>query len=171
MVSRGKTVLLKCSVLLNYWFEIMGEESVTSIHPYDEFYVNLLFDHSIYWPMCTHMGQWDLGLSSWSNEKSLTAISIPFFCFLFVTAWFTLASSLWTYSVPLAWFTICHFNWAICSRRARIWNILRVITADRQSKGGEGKERDWHIVIETHRLNDWDNNSKPINIASYHHNR
>ena len=34
----------------------MGEESVTSIHLYDEFYVNLLFDRSIYPPMCTHMG-------------------------------------------------------------------------------------------------------------------
>ena len=34
----------------------MGEEYVTSIHLYDEFYVNLLFDRSIYRPMCTHMG-------------------------------------------------------------------------------------------------------------------
>ena len=34
----------------------MGEESVTSIHLYDEFYVNLLFDRSIYRPMRTHMG-------------------------------------------------------------------------------------------------------------------
>ena len=37
--------------------EIMGEESVTSIHLYDEFNVNLLFDRSIHRPMCTHMGQ------------------------------------------------------------------------------------------------------------------
>ena len=31
-----------------------GGESVTSIDHYDEFYVNLLFDRSIYRPMCTH---------------------------------------------------------------------------------------------------------------------
>ena len=37
--------------------EIVGEEFVTSIHHYNEFYVNLLFDRSIYRPMCTHMGK------------------------------------------------------------------------------------------------------------------
>ena len=42
--------------MLNYQLEIVGDESVTSIDHYDEFYVNLLFDHSIYRPMCTHMG-------------------------------------------------------------------------------------------------------------------
>ena len=36
--------------------EIVGVESLTSIDFYDKFYVNLLFDHSIYRLMCTHMG-------------------------------------------------------------------------------------------------------------------
>ena len=30
---------------------------MTSIDHYDNFYVNLLFDRSIYRPMCTHMGK------------------------------------------------------------------------------------------------------------------
>ena len=42
--------------MLNYQLEIVGEELVTSIGDSDEFYVNLLFDRSIYRPMCTHMG-------------------------------------------------------------------------------------------------------------------
>ena len=33
-----------------------GGESETSIDHYDESYVNLLFNRSIYRPMCTHMG-------------------------------------------------------------------------------------------------------------------
>ena len=40
----------------NYELEIVGEEFVSSIGHSDEFYVNLRFDHSIYQPMCTHMG-------------------------------------------------------------------------------------------------------------------
>ena len=43
--------------MLNYQLEILGEEFVTSIGPSDEFHVNLLFDRSIYRPMCTYMGQ------------------------------------------------------------------------------------------------------------------
>ena len=35
----------------NYRLDILGDESL-----YDEFYVNLLFDRSVYRPMCTHMG-------------------------------------------------------------------------------------------------------------------
>ena len=36
--------------------EIVEDEFLVSINHYDEFHVNLLFDHSIYRPMCTHMG-------------------------------------------------------------------------------------------------------------------
>ena len=42
--------------MLNYQLEIVGAEFVTSIGRSDEFYTNLLFDRSIYRPMCTHMG-------------------------------------------------------------------------------------------------------------------
>ena len=42
--------------MLNYQLDIVEEEFVTSIGDSDEFYMNLLFDHSIYRPMCTHMG-------------------------------------------------------------------------------------------------------------------
>ena len=40
----------------NYQLEIVGEEFVTSIDHFDEFFVNLLFDRYIYRLMCTHMG-------------------------------------------------------------------------------------------------------------------
>ena len=56
--TKDKTILLECSVMLNYQLEIVGKELVTSIGDSDEFYVNLLFDRSIYRPMCTHMGYW-----------------------------------------------------------------------------------------------------------------
>ena len=42
--------------MLNYQFQIMGDEFVTSNGHEDEFNVNLLFDRSIYRPICTHMG-------------------------------------------------------------------------------------------------------------------
>ena len=42
--------------MLNYQSIIVEYESVTSTDHYDEIYVNLHFDHSIYRPMCTHMG-------------------------------------------------------------------------------------------------------------------
>ena len=42
--------------MLNHQLEIVGEESVTYFDHDDEFYVNLLFDHFIYRPMCTHKG-------------------------------------------------------------------------------------------------------------------
>ena len=45
--------------MLNYQLEIVGEEFVTSIGHSDEFYVNLLFDRSIYRPTYTHMG-WNI---------------------------------------------------------------------------------------------------------------
>ena len=54
--TKDKTFLLECSVMLNYQLEIVEEEFVTFIGDPDEFYVNLLFDSSIYRPMCTHMG-------------------------------------------------------------------------------------------------------------------
>ena len=54
--AKGKTIFLKCSVLLNCLLEIVGDEFVTSIDHFDEFHVNLLFDCSIYRLMCTHMG-------------------------------------------------------------------------------------------------------------------
>ena len=40
----------------NYQLQIVGDEFVISIGHDDKFYVNLLFDRSIYRPMCTHMG-------------------------------------------------------------------------------------------------------------------
>ena len=55
--TKDKTILLECSVMLNYQLEIVGEEFVTSIGHSDEFYVNILFDRYIYRPMCTHMGE------------------------------------------------------------------------------------------------------------------
>ena len=42
---------------------IVGDEFVTSIGHEDKFYVNLLFDRSIYRPMCTHMGDRVTGLT------------------------------------------------------------------------------------------------------------
>ena len=44
------------SVMLNYQLETVEDESVTSIDNYDEFYGSLLFDRSIYRPMCKQMG-------------------------------------------------------------------------------------------------------------------
>ena len=52
----GKTVPLGYSNVLNYQLAIMGYEKVIFIDHYDKFHVNLLFDRSIYRPMCTHMG-------------------------------------------------------------------------------------------------------------------
>ena len=37
--------------------EIVGDEFLTSIDHCDEFHVNLLFDRSIYRPMCAHRGK------------------------------------------------------------------------------------------------------------------
>ena len=52
-----KTILLECSVILNYQFQIVGDEFVTSIGHDDElFYVNLHFYRFIHRPMCKHMG-------------------------------------------------------------------------------------------------------------------
>ena len=51
---KDKTLLLECSVMLNNQLQIVGDEFETSICHDDEFYVNLLFDRSIYRPMCTH---------------------------------------------------------------------------------------------------------------------
>ena len=36
--------------------KIVEDEFLTLIDYYDEFHVNLIFDRSIYRPMCTHMG-------------------------------------------------------------------------------------------------------------------
>ena len=44
---------LRCSVMPN---SRVGVEFLTAIDYEDEFHVNLLFDRSIYRPMCTHMG-------------------------------------------------------------------------------------------------------------------
>ena len=52
--TKDKTILLEFSVMLNYQLEIVGEEFATSIDHSDKFYVYLLFDRSIYRPMCTH---------------------------------------------------------------------------------------------------------------------
>ena len=40
----------------NSQLKIVEDKFLTSIDYYDEFHVNLLFDRSIYRPMCTHMG-------------------------------------------------------------------------------------------------------------------
>ena len=53
---KGGAVSLGCSVMPNSRFKIVGDEFLTAIDYYDEFHVNLLFDRSIYRPMCTHMG-------------------------------------------------------------------------------------------------------------------
>ena len=68
--AEGKTIFLKCLVLLNHPLEIVGQESVTSIDLYDEFYVNLLFDRFIHRPMFTHMG------NSYKEERSTENITI-----------------------------------------------------------------------------------------------
>ena len=52
---KDKTILLECSVMLNYQCKIVEDKFVTSIGHDDECYVNLLFDRSIYRPMCTHI--------------------------------------------------------------------------------------------------------------------
>ena len=41
----------------HYQLQIVGDEFVTSTGHDNEFHVNLLFDHSIYRPICTHMGE------------------------------------------------------------------------------------------------------------------
>ena len=41
--ANGETIPLKCSLMLNYQLEIVGDESVTVIDHYDELFVNLLF--------------------------------------------------------------------------------------------------------------------------------
>ena len=45
------------SVMPSSRFKIMNYEFLTAIDYDDEFHVNLLFDHSIYQTMCTHMGE------------------------------------------------------------------------------------------------------------------
>ena len=52
--AKGKTIFSKCSFLLNYRLEIVGDESVTSIEHNDEFYVNLLFDR-FFIDRCAHI--------------------------------------------------------------------------------------------------------------------
>ena len=52
--TKGETIALGHSVKLNYQLEIVGDESVNSIDLYEEFYVNLRFDRSIYRPIA-HM--------------------------------------------------------------------------------------------------------------------
>ena len=54
--------------MLNYQLQIVGDEFVTSIGHDDEFYVNLLFDRSIYRPMCTHMSE---NRSNWTCLRAL----------------------------------------------------------------------------------------------------
>ena len=47
---------LGCSVTRNSRLKIVKGEFPTSFDYFDEFHVNLLFDRSIYRPMCTHVG-------------------------------------------------------------------------------------------------------------------
>ena len=53
---QGGVVSLGCSVMRNSRLKIVKSEFLTSFDYYDGFHVNLLFDRSIYRPMCTHMG-------------------------------------------------------------------------------------------------------------------
>ena len=50
----------------NSRFKIVGDEFLTAMDYDDEFHVNLLFDRSIYRPMCTHMGNllWNYVIST-----------------------------------------------------------------------------------------------------------
>ena len=58
------------SVMPNSRLKIVRDEFLTSIDQYDEFHVNLLFNRSIYRPMCTHMGNRTfLALSYWMTDK------------------------------------------------------------------------------------------------------
>ena len=60
--------------MLNYQLEIVGDEFVTSIGHSDEFYVNLLFDRSIYRPMCTHMGYCIVQIETWCEVMFYMAV-------------------------------------------------------------------------------------------------
>ena len=53
--TKDKTILLECSVMLNYQLEIVEEEFVTSIGHSDEFYVNILFDRCIFIDRWAHI--------------------------------------------------------------------------------------------------------------------
>ena len=55
--AKVKAIFLKCSVLPNCRLVIVGGGFVASIDSYDKFYIKLLFDRSIYRPMCTRMGK------------------------------------------------------------------------------------------------------------------
>ena len=64
--------------MLDYQSKFVGEEFVTSIGHSDEFYVNWLFDRSIYLPMCTHM--------HYRKVKGATSrIKILFFTWFYIT--------------------------------------------------------------------------------------
>ena len=56
-------------VMTNCQLEIVGNESLNSIDRFDEFHVNLLFDRSIYRPMCTHMGYMLILENLWENSE------------------------------------------------------------------------------------------------------
>ena len=55
-LAKGKIIPQECSVMLNYQLEIVRDKFVSFIDHCDKFYVNLLFDRSIYRPRCTHTG-------------------------------------------------------------------------------------------------------------------
>ena len=55
----------------NSRFKIVGDEFLTAIDYDDEFHVNLLFDHSIYRPMCTHMGNYSMEIKKLGGLKTV----------------------------------------------------------------------------------------------------
>ena len=76
---------LGCSVMPNSRFKIVGDKFLTS--KYDDnkfnFNVNLLFDHSFYRPMCTHMGNKYIALCQMSevtNELDSVNGTIHYTC-------------------------------------------------------------------------------------------
>ena len=67
--------------MTNCQLEIVGNESLNSIDRFDEFHVNLLFDRSIYRPMCTHMGNYVANFVtdvSFSTCQKLLTVTIKF---------------------------------------------------------------------------------------------
>ena len=63
--------------MLNNQLEIVGDESMTSLDHYKGLYVNLLFDRSIYRPMCTHVGLIPSATRQKSDESKTKVLLVP----------------------------------------------------------------------------------------------
>ena len=55
-LAKSRIIPQECSVMLNYRSKIVRDEFETFNDHCDEFYVNSLFDRSIYRLICTHRG-------------------------------------------------------------------------------------------------------------------